>query len=384
MNLPSLPNLSDPLGDFAVQFAATVASGLALRGGGAKQRKRAEEKFRLRTEAHIQTLAHRVAQLATRFDDLQAAQEKINASLEEPDVWVLLEVSKTAAGFTSNELKHRALSRAVAERLVCETDSAAALASAHAVEIISKLTPAHLELLGLAALVYQIRPGDTCTGWDDAPDSSDLDLEQPEGGEEYKRRSRALYARKVGQVEQFIDWLSRELDRYTIHAPPPLTINDRLTVERDPSETTIAHLASVDAWIYDRQARRDLVEVLGPWRGSDFVATMGVKAPFDSFLWKDPSGQKLKYIWPQWMERVTPTPAGLLVGIAVHDVKAGTTTEVDLAQATYVSAGQDEDPIIWHGKGSRVSDEFLRPLDDAIRSLHQRGSTFVSRLKEEY
>jgi hypothetical protein len=379
-----MPDLPAPLNDFVVQLAATVAGGLYLNRGQSKGRTRADEKFRLRTEAHIHTLADQVAKLTSRFDDLDAARERINASLDEPDVWVLLEVASTAAGFTSDELKHSALARAVAERLVADTDSTEALASAHAVEIISKLTPHHLQLLGLVALVYQVRPAAVMVGWGKPVDSSDLDLNRPDDGAEYKARSKALYEGHVDQVEQLVGWLDHEFARYSVRAGPRATMNHPgLTpAERDPSEATIAHLVSVNALIFDRQARRDLIQVLGPWRGSRYPASMGIKGPLEKFLYRTATGNNLTHMWEDWMESVTPTPAGLLVGIAVQDAKAGTTTTVDLVRTTYGSAGHEE--AIWDARRGRLSDEFLRALDEGIRSLHRQGlGTFVGRLKKE-
>lgn len=75
----------------------------------------------------------------------------MNASLEEPEVWMLLQVASTAAGFTADEVKQGALARAVAERIVAETDSTEALACAQTVDIIAKISPARH--VGRAALL---------------------------------------------------------------------------------------------------------------------------------------------------------------------------------------------------------------------------------------
>lgn len=140
-----------------VQFGVERAGGAAF--DAAKERRaKAVVRRDQWIERYMGKLLRRSAELERKVAALQDKQDTISEALEDPDFWTIFEKAAGSAGRTSDEAKHELLSRIVVERLASAPETTIALAAAQAVDIVPHLSPGHLNLLGVSALVHEIRP----------------------------------------------------------------------------------------------------------------------------------------------------------------------------------------------------------------------------------
>ena len=73
------------------------------------------------------------------------------------------------------------------------------------------------------------------------------------------------------------------------------------------------------------------------------------------------------------MQHVTLTPAGLLIGVAVSDALSGdSSTDIDLDQTSYPSAGRTNKRDIWDGE--RLSAKFMDAVEAEVKNRAERRS----------
>lgn len=286
----------------------------------------------------------RIEQRGTPFSDSQIEQ-----ALRDPDVAITIRTALAGAARTSSQEKHDALARAVAERLGAAAESNEALASVIAADAIPKLSVVHLRFLGIAAVVFTVRPLSSL--YSGLPANGHLDAEQ----------IRERY-------DSYTSWLKTSLER----------LHTGVTLD----ELQIAHLVSAGCLTYERKLLRDLTAVLTPKRSAflDPRATWHVGIDIGEFLNFDPTGRDLGSLWEYGLQHVTLTPAGRLIGAAVHESVGGDAVDLNWARA---ESPQDQaiDDAVWDGR--TIREEFLRALDRAVRDrAERRVRPWISLAKE--
>jgi hypothetical protein len=103
-------------------------------------------------------ISERLDRVENEFADRGQAHKMIEDELGNPDFSYVVRPALLAAARTDGEVRHEILSRAVIERLLGAPDSIRAVASGLAIDALGRLSSLHLELLGLAALIYYIGP----------------------------------------------------------------------------------------------------------------------------------------------------------------------------------------------------------------------------------
>ncbi len=170
------------------------------------------------------------------------------------------------------------MARLITERLLANSEDMISLASSVAVEAISALKAKHLYVLGLSVLVEGIRPTSL---------AKDLSQEQ------------------LNQVAR--DWWLKNLSPL-IHKVEDLTDID------------IRHLVGANCIEYESFIGRDLAQILklgfGEWE-------------VDKFLSEIEEGKKLKEYYEKYLQKMTLTSAGQLIGIYVTDQVTGIRTTIN-------------------------------------------------------
>jgi hypothetical protein len=250
--------------------------------------------------------------LVRRVEILEASTANVlETALEDPDVAAVLQSALLGAARTSSHQRHEILARAVAERLTADGGSVRAVASSLAVETVHKLATPHLDVLGLLAVIYTIRPNPSMTAG------------------EFSAEGAARYA----------DWFHTQFAHYT-------TVSELST-------DTLAHLAASSCIILGRRVRRDLVKALLPNEpGRDKRAfawnSDAVRLPLVRVVGH---GSPVKALWDAGLQTALPTPAGQLIGCAVHDAKAGTENAVNWEWAVGRPIAADlVDQDVWDGR----------------------------------
>jgi hypothetical protein len=266
------------------------------------------------------------------------SDQQVETALSDPDVAFTIRTALIGAARTASAEKHGALARAVAERLTAPAESNDALASTLAVDAIPKLSGSHLRFLGIAAVVYVVRP---IPEWF-------LD-ESPDGSVGEKRRG-SRYA-------SYVEWLRTSLER--LHLQVTLR------------EMEIAHLVSTGCLAYERKLRRDLLTNLDP--GNSWIldprATWHVSADLAEFLHLDPIGRDLGSLWTFGLQHVSLTPSGRLIGTAVYESVGGDPTEVSWSRQA-PPPDQAIDDAVWDGE--HINENFLRAFDRAVKDRAER------------
>lgn len=207
-----------------------------------------------------------------------ATLEMINTSFKDPDFSAVLQRAIVTSARTSSEDKHKILARLITERLLVNSEDMISLASSVAVEAISALKAKHLYVLGLSVLVEDIRPTSL---------PKDLPQEQ------------------LNQVAH--DWWLKNLSPL-IHKVEDLTDID------------IRHLVGVNCIEYESFIGRDLAQILKSGFGEWEV---------DKFLSEIEEGKKLKEYYEKYLQKMTLTSAGQLIGIYVKDQVTGIRTTIN-------------------------------------------------------
>lgn len=330
------------------------------------------------TGRYIGKLRRHAAEVDRRIEQLEGISELLQQNLHDPDFWAVLQLGTEAAGRTGSEEKHELLARAVMLRLTSGSESVAALASSQAVEMIPRLSSRQLDWLGAAALVYAIRPPGSAPRTEDAEGAEGLDPTDPDQATEHARRVAAAHDRLVEGLSGYVAWLRAEFNRYDFPFPANRSnADDERPLVFGPSGTDTAHMVAVSAMTFGREDRRNLIDVLGPWRESGRSVSYAMAAPFTELHLDGEGG--IAHLWEDWMQHVTLTPAGLLVGISVHDFKRGEITEFNLEGSAFVDAGMSDVRQVWDGR--RMTGSFMDALDREIRSRQERGVGFIGRLR---
>lgn len=301
------------------------------------QEKATQEAAAHNAAAFLNKLSHQLEKLdASSSSDVLA--RTVDKALADPDVATTVRTAVLSAARTANEEKHSILARAVAERLSSEAESIEAVASNLAVEALPRLAATHLAVLGMTALVYVIRPG----------------IQEILG-------SHSLHGAVRSSTEMpgsnYITWLKTNLQ---IHA-----LNATL------GELYLSHLASASCIVLERKVKRDLARTLEPTPKILFDprALLPIQFEITDFLDSDPIGRDLGVIWHTGLQHLTLTPAGLLIGTAVHEVKSGQPTPVAWNRSEDSQSLEIDEPV-WNGR--HLSENFLEALDREIRDRASR------------
>jgi hypothetical protein len=202
----------------------------------------------------------------------------INNSFKDPDFSAILQKAIVTSARTSSKDKHKILARLVTERLLAKSEDMISLASSIAVEAIGALKAKHLYVLGLSVLVEGIRP---------------MGL------------SEKLPQEQLNQIAR--EWWIKNLSPL-IHKVEDLTDID------------IRHLVGVNCIEYESFIGRDLKRVLksgfGEWDVEKFVSDTE-------------EGKKLKEYYDKYLQKMTLTSAGQLIGIYVKDQVIGIRTTIN-------------------------------------------------------
>ena len=241
-----------------------------------------------------------VAAVDERIQQLEASRPEgfrleLLSALEDPDVVATVRTAVITGARSSSEDRHRVLAGVVAERLGLKSDSAKAAAGNLAVAAVTNLGTEHLQVLGLLALIHAARPAD-----DTAPELTRDDYEE--------------FVERRGK--RFAGWLQKSLDAHGIP-------------ERR-SATLTSHLVAAACVIHEPEVKRELSEALRP---REYTQDNLIKhrvpysfypygLSFAQWMTSEPTFA-LRQCWATQLQFLEPTPAGLLIGLAVHDARTG-------------------------------------------------------------
>ena len=289
-----------------------------------------EYRARKNAAAFVTDLNTRVETLDRQYQ-ARGDRQTLLQHLSEPDFHATLHAALVASARTESEEKHLLLSRAVAERLGAEADSLTALASVQAVDVIPRLTARQLGLLGVAALIFGIRPPFLLEG------VKNLRISRAASREEKERHS--VQYRALGKA--YADWLDSTLEAH----------GDEWT---RTTHADVAHLVSSACIVYDPNPEADLSRVL---------ERMTVSTIADSLRAPPGWGPTRRFYtgWQAILRHVTLTPAGFLIGVAVHDAKVGDHTPIDLADSPFATPSRP------HKSSWAERDKFSKMLDSELR-----------------
>lgn len=238
------------------------------------------ERARDNTAQFLVDLSTRMKAVEDRLRESGRSTEDIRNALEDPDLAVTMRSALLASARTSDATKHDLLARAIAERLGAEPESVRALATPLAINAIPHLTAGQIELLGIAAIVYGIRP--------------------------------TWYPNKLPESEIpeiFGSWLHlafRSFSNASVPAPMDFW-----------------HLVSTNCLIFLPFVGRELVGALGEGLPTSVAPSIG------DFVEKSDAGPRLKQVWEAGLQSVDLTPVGRVIGTTVHDRDIGVVTELD-------------------------------------------------------
>lgn len=240
--------------------------------------KEAQQKARENAFSFLTKVAESVKIIQDNSKTDPMTSERIEASFKDPDFSAILQKAILTAGRTSSEDKHKILARLVSERLLSKSEDMVSLASSVAVEAISALKAKHLYLLALAMLVEGIRP-------------HNIPKDLPP------------------------DVLDESVNVWWLKNTSPLI--DKV---EDLSDIDIRHLVGVNCIEYESFIGRDLTAVMkigiGEW-------------DVQKFLSGTDEGKKLKEYYEKYLQKMTLTSAGQLIGIYVKDQVTGVRTTIN-------------------------------------------------------
>lgn len=220
--------------------------------------------------------AVKIIQESSRKDPLTI--EIIENSFKDPDFSAILQTAIITSSRTSSDDKHKILARLISERLLSQAEDMVSLASSVAVEAIGNLKAKHLYALGLAILVERIRP-------------IDIPKDQPQ--------------EKLNQIayEFWIENLTPLINK----------IEDLTYID-------IQHLVAVNCIDYQSIVGKNLIKILkfgfGEWDVQKFLTETG-------------EGKKLKEYHGKYLQHMTLTSAGQLIGTYVKDLVTGMRTKIE-------------------------------------------------------
>lgn len=201
----------------------------------------------------------------------------INDNFRDPDFSATLKEATIASARTDSEEKHVLLARLIAERVTAKSEDMISLVSSTAVDAIRKLAAKHLHFLGLAALIYEIRPTNI---------ASSLSPEKAE-----------LYAQ---------NWWNREFSAM-------------LPQIKELGRVDIQHMISLSCIDYNEILGRDLTSILkagfGEWSAQ-------------KYLEESENGKKIADIFKSTLTHASLTSTGMIIGTLVHDQLTAQHTEI--------------------------------------------------------
>jgi hypothetical protein len=228
----------------------------------------------------LNDLALRVKEIEAALRQTGQTREPIERALDDPDFAAILKTALIASARTSNADKHEILARAVADRLNSPPEGLVALTSALAIDALPHLSANHLNFLGVAAVVYHIRP--------------------------------VPFPPELASHERFGEWYVAWLTQQLAGCLPGLQM----------TYVDYAHLVSVGCIQYDTIGSRDIKRVLNPPNPETHPW------PADKFLSENPLGKHLSDLW-KTMNHASLTTTGQLIGIYVHDLTTTQKTTID-------------------------------------------------------
>jgi len=270
-----VPAIGGVAGAFATQLAGAAGAWLRERFSGHTEL--AYQRAHNNSEAFIINLSNRLQNIENSMAEDQSIVSKMGQAMEHPDVAAAIQDALYSAARTNDPQKHDLLSRAITERMLSDHDGVQALATNQALSVIPRLSPIHLDALGLTTLVYSIRPT--------------LDS--------------AIPPKTIARELEF--WLASQVSLY-------LPIDD-------VSYMDAKHLMSNGCLIFQGNFSNDLKRVLSPDGVDDFEWTS------DGFF-ESELGQKLQSAWGSFGTHCQLTSVGEIIGIYVHDSKSGRRTEI--------------------------------------------------------
>lgn len=218
--------------------------------------------------------------------------------LSDPDIALTIRDAILQGARTADPGRQETVARLVAERLSTGSDSDKAAAAKQAISALPHLSSGHLGTLGLLALIYAVRP------------SINYPLRPigKTGNEEAFHR----FSQELGALsEHFVSWFAEELRAYT-----PLRRISRLHATQ---------LQSVGCIVIDEVASRDLLKVLSTsgWTNDGVPMSASIRNVILLQPNADEDESSLYDLWRASLSSMRLTPAGLLIGLCVHDVKRG-------------------------------------------------------------
>lgn len=283
--------------------------------------------------------AQMLSRLEGRIERLE--NQHIEAALGDPDVAHCVKVAVIGAARTGSEQKHELLAGLVATRLIAKDESVVALATNLALEAVPSLTPEQFEYLGLASLVYVLRPPGL---------PLDSTVTPPEGRDTTDEEDNA--------IKGYFPWFT---DLFEDLAIPVIAGSDE------------AHLVSAGCMVRDSGVRRSLPEVLRPFSGRwiSIAGSHHLEQRLAQFLTLEERGRQLQRLWHKSMQYHSPTPVGTVIGTLVIELQTGEDLDLDSLKRVHAGSAGLVDDSVWDGR--RIREDFLRALDDAIRERVERG-----------
>jgi len=240
--------------------------------------KEAQEKAKENALSFLNKVAESVKVIQDNTKNDPVTLEVINTSFKDPDFSAVLQRAIVTSARTSSEDKHKILARLITERLLAKSEDMISLASSVAVEAIGALKAKHLYVLGLSVLVEGIRP-------------MNLPKDLPQT--------------QLNQIAR--EWWLKNLSPL-IHKVEDLTDID------------IRHLVGVNCIEYESFIGRNLTQILKSGFGEWEV---------EKFLSETEEGKKLKEYYDKYLQKMTLTSAGQLIGIYVKDQVTGIRTTIN-------------------------------------------------------
>jgi len=240
--------------------------------------KEVQEQASKNSESFMQNAGKQLQVIVQNSQNSPVTVQLMNDNFKDPDFSATLQEATIASARTSSEEKHLLLARLIAERVTAKSEDMVSLVSTSAVEAIRKLSSKHLHILGLATLVYQIRP----SGF---PANLPPDIVE-------------AHAK---------NWWDSQLSAMLAQA-------------KELADIDMRHLVSVSCIDHDTIFSRDLNPILksgfGEWNSQ-------------KYLEESDNGKRLLEIYKSTLEHMTLTSTGMLIGILVHDQVMGQHTVID-------------------------------------------------------
>lgn len=241
----------------------------------------AQEAARSNALDFLADLAKRVREIEEAAADSARVQQQIEDALNDPAFSHTLQKALLTSSTTASSDKHQILARIVSERLLAEPEGLVALTTGLACDAVGNLTARQLDFLGLAVLIFGIRPTEALRI---TPD--------------------------VIRGERYAAWLEQYV---SLHLP----VESLRYIE-------YAHLEALSCLRYEPIIGRALKTTLGNIPALDTQ----IEWPFDAFV-ESAAGRRVAELWEQGMKSITLTTVGDIVGITVHNIKARVTTTMN-------------------------------------------------------